>query len=31
VDAISRARAEIMREAPAVAWLSLTPVAIHDG
>jgi cation diffusion facilitator family transporter len=31
VAAIARVRAEIQREAPAVAWVSLTPVAIHDG
>jgi Co/Zn/Cd efflux system component len=30
VDAIGRARAEIMSETPAVTWLSLTPVAIRD-
>jgi cation diffusion facilitator family transporter len=31
VAAIDRAREEIQREAPAVAWVSLTPVAIHEG
>jgi cation diffusion facilitator family transporter len=31
VAAISRVREEIRRDAPAVAWVSLTPVAIHDG
>jgi cation diffusion facilitator family transporter len=30
VDAIARARAEIMRETPAIAWLSLTPVEPVD-
>jgi cation diffusion facilitator family transporter len=31
VAAIARVRGEIQRDAPAVAWVSLTPVAIHDG
>jgi cation diffusion facilitator family transporter len=31
VAAIAHVREEIQRETPAVAWVSLTPVAIHDG